>query len=119
MNLRKQVEPLLSTALQASSKQRHAQRATSRLAWVVTLAQTSLRETITSKAGAGGILACEPGLVKACNGLIRRGLPGSSRLNSQKATLAGRSERGLRWTHWIAIPRVDCGGGTEPVRPAA
>jgi len=33
MNLRKQVEPLLSAALQASSKQRHAQRATSRLAW--------------------------------------------------------------------------------------
>src|SRR5262245_3391449 len=31
MNLRKQVEPLLSVALQASSKQRHAQRATSRL----------------------------------------------------------------------------------------
>ncbi len=52
MNLRKQVEPLLSTALQASSEQRRAQRATSRLAWVVTLAQTSLRQTITSKAGA-------------------------------------------------------------------
>jgi hypothetical protein len=43
MNLRKQVEPLLSAALQASSKQRRAQRATSRLAWVVTLAQTSPR----------------------------------------------------------------------------
>jgi len=34
MNLQKQVEPLLSAALQASSEQRHAQRATSRLAWV-------------------------------------------------------------------------------------
>ena len=34
MNLRKQVEPLLSAALQASSEQRRAQRATSRLAWV-------------------------------------------------------------------------------------
>ena len=33
MNLRKQVEPLLSVALQASSKQRHAQRATSQLTW--------------------------------------------------------------------------------------
>jgi len=33
MNLRKQVEPLLSVALQASSKQRRAQRATSRLTW--------------------------------------------------------------------------------------
>jgi len=33
MNLRKQVEPLLWAALQASSKQRHAQRATSRLTW--------------------------------------------------------------------------------------
>ena len=43
MNLRKQVEPLFSAALQASSEQRHAQHATSRLAWVVTLAQTSLR----------------------------------------------------------------------------
>ena len=31
MNLRKQVEPLLSAALQASSEQRHAQHATSRL----------------------------------------------------------------------------------------
>ena len=35
MNLRKQVEPLLSAALQASSEQRRAQRATSRLAWVL------------------------------------------------------------------------------------
>ena len=33
MNLRKQVELLLSVALQASSKQRHAQRATSQLTW--------------------------------------------------------------------------------------
>jgi hypothetical protein len=33
MNLLKQVEPLLSVALQASSKQRRAQRATSRLTW--------------------------------------------------------------------------------------
>ena len=43
MNLYKQVEPLLSAALQASSQQRHAQHATSRLALVLTLAQTSLR----------------------------------------------------------------------------
>ena len=35
MNLRKQVEPLLLVALQASSKQRHAQHATSRLTWVL------------------------------------------------------------------------------------
>ena len=34
MNLLKQVEPLLLAALQASSEQRHAQHATSRLAWV-------------------------------------------------------------------------------------
>src|SRR5687768_8264794 len=34
MNLRKQVEPLFSAALQASSVQRHAQRATSQLTWV-------------------------------------------------------------------------------------
>jgi hypothetical protein len=43
MNLRKQVEPLLSAAFQASSPQRHAHHATPRLAWVMTLAQTSLR----------------------------------------------------------------------------
>ena len=49
MNLRKQVEPLLSAALQASSQQRHAQHATSRLAWVVTLAQTSLRKPSRAK----------------------------------------------------------------------
>src|SRR5687768_2687855 len=51
MNLRKQVEPLLSAALQASSVQRHAQRTTPRL----TLMKRWLRrasETITSKAGA-------------------------------------------------------------------
>jgi hypothetical protein len=35
MNLQKQVEPLLSAALQASSQQRHAQHAASRLAWVL------------------------------------------------------------------------------------
>ena len=33
MNLRKQVEPLLSAALQASSAQRHAQHAAPRLTW--------------------------------------------------------------------------------------
>jgi hypothetical protein len=65
MNLRKQVEPLLSAALQASSEQRHAQHATSRLALVVTLAQTSPR-TITSKAGALGILARGRRAVKLC-----------------------------------------------------
>ena len=43
MNLLKQVEPLLSATLQASSQQRHAQHATPRLAWVMTLAQTILR----------------------------------------------------------------------------
>ena len=50
MNLRKQVEPLLSAALQASSKQRRAQRATSRLAWVLRRLRRA-SETITSKAG--------------------------------------------------------------------
>ena len=51
MNLRKQVEPLLSAALKASSVQRHAHRTTPRLA----LMKRWLRrasETITSKAGA-------------------------------------------------------------------
>ena len=47
--------------------------ATSRLAWVMTLAQTSLR-TITSKAGAFGILARVRGLVKASKLLITQQL---------------------------------------------
>jgi len=34
MNLRKQVEPLKKAALQASSLQRHAHHAASRLTWV-------------------------------------------------------------------------------------
>jgi len=34
MNLQEQVEPLLLAALQASSEQRHAQHAASRLAWL-------------------------------------------------------------------------------------
>src|SRR5215217_1854344 len=47
MNLRKQVEPLLSAALQASSEQRHAQHATSRLAWLLHRLRRA-SETITS-----------------------------------------------------------------------
>ena len=35
MNLRQQVEPLLSAALQASSIQRHAQHTASRFAWLL------------------------------------------------------------------------------------
>ena len=53
MNLRKQVDPLLSAVLQASSVQRHAQRPAPRIA----LMKRWLRrasETITSKAGASG-----------------------------------------------------------------
>jgi hypothetical protein len=53
MNLHQQVEPLLSTALQASSEQRHAQHATSRLAWVLHRLRRA-SETITSKAEAEG-----------------------------------------------------------------
>ena len=53
MNLHKQVEPLLSAALQASSEQRHAQHATSRLAWLLHRLRRA-SETITSKAEAGG-----------------------------------------------------------------
>ena len=66
MNLHKQVEPLLSAALQASSRQRHAQHATSRLAWVVTLAQTSLRDH-HEQSRSYWILARTRGRVKACN----------------------------------------------------
>ena len=64
MNLRKQVEPLLSAALQASSDQRHAQHAAPRLAWVKRWLRRA-SETITSKAGAEGILTCGRGAVKA------------------------------------------------------
>ena len=66
MNLRKQVEPLYSAALQASSPQRHAQRASSRLAWVKRWLRRA-SETITSKAGASCILARAGGRVKMCN----------------------------------------------------
>ena len=60
MNLRKQVEPLLSAALQASSKQRRAQRATSRLAWDLRWLRRA-SETITSKAGASRSYCASPG----------------------------------------------------------
>src|SRR3954468_3047119 len=57
MNLHKQVEPLLSAALQASSEQRHAQHAASRLAWLLHRLRRA-SETITSKAEAEGVLPC-------------------------------------------------------------
>src|SRR3954465_11132375 len=57
MNLHKQVEPLLSAALQASSEQRHAHGATSRLAWLLHRLRRA-SEPITSKAEAGRILTC-------------------------------------------------------------
>ena len=63
MNLRKQVEPLLSTALQASSKQRHAHHTASQLALVITLAQTSLRKPSRAKQDLG-ILTCGQEWVK-------------------------------------------------------
>ena len=53
MNLRKQVDPLLSAALQASSVQRHAQRPAPRIAWMKRWLRRA-SETITSKAGAKG-----------------------------------------------------------------
>ena len=63
MNLRKQVEPLLSAALQASSKQRHAQRATSRLAWDLRWLRRA-SENHHEQSRTPGILACGQGWVK-------------------------------------------------------
>src|SRR5215510_11425892 len=72
MNLLKQVEPLLSIALQASSLQRHAQHATSRLAWVKTSAQTSPRNH-HEQSRCSGILARTPGGVKVLTGREMQG----------------------------------------------
>ena len=63
MNLRKQVEPLLSAALQASSKQRHAQRATSRLAWDLRWLRRA-SENHHEQSRSLPILLCDPGRVK-------------------------------------------------------
>lgn len=64
MNLRLQVEPLYEIALQASSSRRHAHHATVAARLVLALAQTSLRETITGKAGLEKILGGRQGGVK-------------------------------------------------------
>ena len=63
MNLRKQVEPLLSAALQASSKQRHAHRATSRLAWDLRWLRRA-SENHHEQSRSLPILLCDPGRVK-------------------------------------------------------
>ena len=63
MNLQKQVEPLLSIALQASSAQRHAQHATSQLAWVLHRLRR-LSENHHEQSRSFCILACHPGVVK-------------------------------------------------------
>jgi hypothetical protein len=63
MNLRKQVEPLLLAALQASSKQRHAQRATSRLAWFLRWLRRA-SEYHHEQSRSESILLCGPGWVK-------------------------------------------------------
>ena len=65
MNLRKQVEPLLSAALQASSKQRRAQRATSRLAWDLRWLRRA-SENHHEQSRSLTILSCDPGRVKTC-----------------------------------------------------
>ena len=63
MNLRKQVEPLLSAALQASSVQRHAQRAASRLTWVKRWLRRA-SENHHEQSRCLAILACAGGRVK-------------------------------------------------------
>ena len=64
MNLRKQVEPLLSAALQASSVQRHAHRATPRLTWVKRWLRRA-SENHHEQSRSFAILACGRGRVKA------------------------------------------------------
>jgi len=49
MNLRKQVEPLLKAALQASSLQRHAHHAASRLTWVIRWLKRACRHHAQSR----------------------------------------------------------------------
>ena len=63
MNLRKQVEPLLSAALEASSEQRRAQRATSRLAWDLRWLRRA-SENHHEQSRSLVILSCDPGRVK-------------------------------------------------------
>ena len=102
MNLRKQVEPLLSAALQASSEQRHAHRATSRLALVVTSAQTSLRNH-HEQSRSVTILLCDPGRVKT------RGPPrqtARSTATSASASSTMRSRRSVRSCR--SSPDTDC-----------
>jgi hypothetical protein len=59
MNLRKQVEPLLSVALQASSN-RGMHNAQPRGSLRINVGSDEPPKTITSKAGAQGILSCDP-----------------------------------------------------------
>src|SRR5262249_57461562 len=49
MNLRKQVEPLKKAALQASSLQRHAHHAASRLTWVKRWLKRAYRHHVQSR----------------------------------------------------------------------
>ncbi len=64
MNLREKVEPLLLIALQASSEQRHAQHATSQLAWVIHRLRRS-SENHHEQSRSFCILACHREVVKA------------------------------------------------------
>ena len=74
MNLRKQVEPLLSAALQASSQQRHAQHATSRLTWIVRWLRRA-SENHHEQSRSLEILARDCGPVKKCKFVKGRELP--------------------------------------------
>src|SRR3954468_20569433 len=87
MNLHKQVEPLLLAALQASSEQRHAQHAASRLAWLLHRLRRA-SETITSQAEAEAILTCRSaggqGALTACFA-VACASPSSTSCSSRKA----------------------------------
>ena len=70
MNLLKQVEPLKQAALQASSLQRHAHHAASRLTWV-NIGSTSLPPSRTKQGTQtlGAILVLARGAVKICHSM--------------------------------------------------
>src|SRR5690349_608851 len=68
MNLRKQVEPLKKAALQASSLQRHAHHAASRLTWVKRWLKRAYRHHVQSRE----LKPWSPILSVLCSGFKRR-----------------------------------------------
>src|SRR2546426_212991 len=95
MNLQKQVEPLLIAALEASSVQRHAQRATSRLAWVLRWLRRA-SENHHEQSRSFRILTWGQGRVKVLQMLEYQGVVPGRRRRSAPAGAPDRSMR-RRW----------------------